>query len=234
MMSCNSEMSFPRSGPSESAQSFAPPATTLGLRELAHALRNCFSVGIGLTEILDAEFLSESPYRDRVRLIAKALKKANRIVHTAVTLSEPGHCRRMPTVPNAVFAAAVKALTTEPGGHIRLGRMDEIVLLVDPDQAAEALTEILQNALETSCKEVRVEVEQDAGEGRFRVSDDGPGVPVDDMPHIFTPFFSTKGGSNGLGLSLAARLVALNSGRIEFESSSQGTTFSLIFPLAPR
>ena len=69
------------------------------------------------------------------------------------------------------------------------------------------------------------------------LSDTGPGIPKDQLPYIFHPFFTTKaeGQGNGLGLYLTKELVRKNGGRITVSSfEGSGTTFTLEFPLAPR
>ena len=52
------------------------------------------------------------------------------------------------------------------------------------------------------------------GEGHvhIRVTDDGPGIPTEVLPRIYEPFFSTKDGGTGMGMSIAHSLVALHDG----------------------
>ena len=71
----------------------------------------------------------------------------------------------------------------------------------------------------------------------IEISDTGPGIPNDILPHIFEPFFTTKeeGKGTGLGLSLAYRIVQNHSGHIEAESKpDEGTTFFIELPLAAK
>jgi signal transduction histidine kinase len=64
------------------------------------------------------------------------------------------------------------------------------------------------------------------------VSDTGRGIPVNHLPNIFRPFYTTKGNGTGLGLSLARRIIEDHHGRIEVASSSEkGTTFSVSLPV---
>jgi signal transduction histidine kinase len=64
------------------------------------------------------------------------------------------------------------------------------------------------------------------------VSDNGRGIPPEDLPHIFRPFYTTKGEGTGLGLSLARRIVEDHHGRIDVTSAlGKGTTFSVVLPL---
>lgn len=66
------------------------------------------------------------------------------------------------------------------------------------------------------------------------VIDDGPGIPDEARQHIFEPFFTTKAVGKGTGQGLAlchATIVKKHGGRITFETSPSGTTFSIWLPL---
>lgn len=68
----------------------------------------------------------------------------------------------------------------------------------------------------------------------IEISDTGPGISEENLPHIFEPFFTTKeeGKGTGLGLSLAYRIVENHGGHIRAESKlGKGATFSIILPV---
>jgi PAS domain S-box-containing protein len=68
----------------------------------------------------------------------------------------------------------------------------------------------------------------------IEISDTGPGIPDDVLPHIFEPFFTTKeeGKGTGLGLSLAYRIAESHRGRIAAKNNpDRGATFSIELPL---
>ena len=72
----------------------------------------------------------------------------------------------------------------------------------------------------------------------FKVSDFGPGIAADILPHIFERFYrgqaSRTGGGAGLGLSIARELIEAQGGTITVESRpGRGTTFMVTMPLAP-
>lgn len=67
---------------------------------------------------------------------------------------------------------------------------------------------------------------------QIEITDDGPGIPELTREKIFTPFFTTKNRGTGLGLPICKQLVKQNNGRIRVRSSSSGTTFTLMFPVA--
>ncbi len=69
---------------------------------------------------------------------------------------------------------------------------------------------------------------------RIEISDSGPGIPEEILPHIFDPFFTTKeeGEGTGLGLSLVYGIVENHGGRIKCESpQGKGTAFVIELPL---
>jgi signal transduction histidine kinase len=79
------------------------------------------------------------------------------------------------------------------------------------------------------------------GEAHVTISDNGPGIPAEDLPHIFERFYRTEksrtrskdGKGFGLGLSIAYWIVHNHGGRIEVQSQeNQGTSFSVRLPLA--
>ncbi|MBI1983319.1 MAG: hypothetical protein HYS61_03880, partial [Acidobacteria bacterium] len=65
------------------------------------------------------------------------------------------------------------------------------------------------------------------------VSDEGPGIPEEILPHIFEPFFTTKqeGKGVGLGLAIAFGIIRQHGGNLEVLTTTQeGTTFAMILP----
>ncbi|MCZ7625322.1 MAG: ATP-binding protein [Candidatus Methylomirabilis sp.] len=65
---------------------------------------------------------------------------------------------------------------------------------------------------------------------RAHVSDQGIGIPVEDLDKIFRLYYTTKSEGNGIGLSLVYRIVQMHGGRIEVDSKvGQGTTMTVSF-----
>ena len=125
-------------------------------------------------------------------------------------------------------------------------------LVADEALIRQAVKNLLMNALESFAtapdgspapKEaaggrrvvVRGEL-QDGPEGGVRivVEDNGPGISAEDLPRIFTPFFTTKARGTGLGLALVQKTAVVHDGQVEVQSEEgRGTTFSLILPARP-
>jgi two-component system NtrC family sensor kinase len=106
-----------------------------------------------------------------------------------------------------------------------------------PNQIKQACIAIIVNASEAISEKGEIIIRTkntDSSSVRLEISDNGSGIPPEDIPHIFQPFFSTKRNARGIGLGLAIvhGIVSNHSGKIEVDSVvGRGTTISLIFPL---
>jgi polar amino acid transport system substrate-binding protein len=72
-------------------------------------------------------------------------------------------------------------------------------------------------------------------QARVEVKDEGVGIPLENLPRVTEPFFTTKrnAGGTGLGLSVSAGIAREHGGSLEFESTpGQGTTARLVLPVA--
>jgi len=62
--------------------------------------------------------------------------------------------------------------------------------------------------------------------------DNGPGIPEEILPQVFTPFFTTKPGGTGIGLTLVRKIVVMSGGSIIIDSEpGQGARVKLRLPL---
>jgi len=70
---------------------------------------------------------------------------------------------------------------------------------------------------------------------QLSIQDSGVGIPPADMDKLFDPFFSTKDGGIGLGLSISHRIIDQHHGKIEVESApGKGTRFTIWLPIEQR
>ncbi len=64
----------------------------------------------------------------------------------------------------------------------------------------------------------------------LNVSDNGPGIPEEIQPQVFIPFFTTKPGGSGIGMSIVRKVILMNGGTVHFHSDPGGTNFIVILP----
>jgi two-component system NtrC family sensor kinase len=110
----------------------------------------------------------------------------------------------------------------------------------DPSQIQQVVLNLVLNAAEATHgkTERRVTVSTAKGDGvvLLHVSDNGEGIPPENLAKIFDPFFTTKPEGKGVGLGLAVSygIVEAHGGDIEVRSTvGVGTTFTVSLPLVP-
>lgn len=114
------------------------------------------------------------------------------------------------------------------------------MLVISADQILfrRVLENLLENAIKYSPPHtiVSLSVQRTDSEARIAVKDQGPGIPPENLPHLFEFFFRGRevpeGGGFGLGLATVKRIVEAHGGRVWVESRpGQGATFFFTFPL---
>jgi len=112
-------------------------------------------------------------------------------------------------------------------------------VLADPVALEQIVHNLLINALQAleqmpaGARRVAIEVTAHGPMGRLAVSDNGPGIAADALPRLFEPFFSTREGGLGLGLSLSETLASGMGGALTAgPAAPRGARFMLSLPLA--
>ena len=68
-------------------------------------------------------------------------------------------------------------------------------------------------------------------EARIEVADQGPGIPPEDLPHLFERYWKSRSRGTGLGLAIVKGIVEAHGGRLSVESRlGQGSVFGVVLP----
>ena len=184
------------------------------------------------------ELLAERPDDPSApALVAAALAEAGELrvlINDLVELARDGlasfHVEdvRLDLVAERVAArAAVRA----PGLRYQLDCQPTLVS-GDPDALERAIGNLVDNALKWSPPDGCIRIS--AAGGRVEVSDDGPGIPADDLPYIFDRFYrSAKARAlpgSGLGLAIVRRVADMHHGTVEAIPLQQGMKFRISVP----
>ena len=107
---------------------------------------------------------------------------------------------------------------------------------VDRWQIIQALVNILQNAAEAMTasdhRTLTAGVTRPGNDILISINDTGRGIADEDLPRIFTPFFTTKGDrGTGLGLYITRKIIDEHRGTITVQTSTRGTTFVIGLPV---
>ncbi|MCE3008979.1 MAG: ATP-binding protein [Bacteroidetes bacterium] len=110
------------------------------------------------------------------------------------------------------------------------------IVLANPDALGQIWTNLISNSLQAMKYhgQMRIVLDQQAGQAIVRIVDNGPGVPEELQQKIFEPFFTTKGAGEGtgLGLDICKKILETYGGYIELESRPGQTEFRVLLPLA--
>jgi two-component system OmpR family sensor kinase len=126
---------------------------------------------------------------------------------------------------------------------MKLGEIDQVLVCGDYDRLKQVLVNLIANAIKYTPLggEVVVGLGKEGMRARLTVSDTGPGMPEEDLPHIFERFYRGEkartrqrdGKGFGLGLSIAYWIVRNHGGTIEVSSANgERTTFTVWLPLS--
>jgi signal transduction histidine kinase len=213
---------------------------------ITHELKTPLTSLLGYATILRkrAAELRPEQREELFAIMAQQGEKILRLIEELLQSSriEAGQARlrREPLDLRAIVRDVEASLASLARGHVLALAVPEgdLGLYGDPLAIEHVLANLLENAIKYSPAgtTIRLEVEEDPGEVRLRVSDEGQGIDPEELPHIFERFRQANGSgrtrtSVGLGLYIVRSLVAAHGGRVWVESApGRGTTFTVALP----
>ena len=211
-------------------------------RVLAHEMMNSLTPIASLSESLDA-LLRTGGHTEEVAAAPGAIRRRSaglmRFVERyrkVAELPEP-----LPqTLPLKNVLAGVERLLAPAlaQGHVSYASTvspPDLSVRADADLLEQALINLLRNAAEAVGGQpgARIEVAggRDGGVCFIEVADNGPGLTDAAREQLFVPFFTTKAGGSGVGLSLARRIALCHGGQVTVRSNApRGSVFRLSLP----
>ncbi|NPA30835.1 MAG: HAMP domain-containing histidine kinase [Chloroflexi bacterium] len=128
--------------------------------------------------------------------------------------------------------------------RLELEHLEPLPVVGDPDRLRQAILNLVSNAVQYTPAggTIWVGARRVGDQAVLWVRDTGPGIPPEDLPHVFERFYRAArsrtrrgGGGFGLGLSIVRWIVEAHGGHIRVASQvGQGTTFTLTLPLDPK
>jgi two-component system, OmpR family, sensor kinase len=214
------------------------------IADASHELRTPMTVIAGQLEVLAAQ---EQPAPEEVRrvqrLVAAEIARTSRLVDDMLFLarSEGRDFLKLEEIDLAPFITDLWTASVNGERRFELGVVPDATLTADPDRLAQALRNLIRNAIEHTSEPnglVRLEVEAEPGERvRFVVLDDGPGIDPRQRERVFERFHRTdqsrarSSGGAGLGLAIVLAIAQAHGGRIHVgDSHAGGARFVLELP----
>ena len=211
---------------------------------VSHDLRSPLTAVYGFVGLIDRVGPINQQQAEFIRHIQSSLQNITSLINDLLDLGRIEASQDLLMVDvhlKKVIQQAVDNLeyqSSEKMQDVILSIPDDLpVILGNPLHIQQMAANLIENAIKFTplAGKITIRCIADAGQIILEVEDNGPGIPLEDQPHVFEKFYR---GSNladatngtGLGLSIVKSIVEKHRGRIWLESSPQGTTFTVILP----
>jgi two-component system cell cycle sensor histidine kinase/response regulator CckA len=217
---------------------------------IAHDFNNLLTAILGNINIVKKGIDPASPSLERIVKAERASHQAKGLAHKLLTFTRGGKpVKLIASLKRILRDSADFAIT---GSNVRCEFViaDNLWLSeIDVDQIGQVMNNLVINAVQAmpqggvihiEAENVSLEDQNDyqLPAGRYlkiRVQDRGEGIPPENLPRIFDPYFTTKEKGSGLGLASAETIVRQHAGRISVVSSpGAGSTFTFFLPASEK
>ncbi|HEY6175844.1 MAG TPA: protoglobin domain-containing protein [Kofleriaceae bacterium] len=206
---------------------------------LAHEVRNPLNAAKLQLELLERRLHRQADdprLTEPTELAQKEIERLTTLLNEFLVFARPPelHPQEHDVVAVVRQVIDVEAMTADKHGVALAldAEPEQVIAEVDVAKLHQLVLNLVRNACEAvpAGGHVDVGIRVDDARCMIRVADDGPGIPEDVKPRIYEPFFSTKEGGTGLGMSIVHSLVSLHGGSIDLETGPRGTTFEVTLP----
>lgn len=209
-------------------------------RGFAHKVRNYLGIMSGTLQLCLTNFKMEEELRRQITLVDENAQEMLKSIEEFLSLAKIPEMSLAPINLNELLSNVV--FTVEDAArnqNIKIAKKftDGLPLVsLDSKLFFESIKQILTNAIEASSSGSEITVtshfEPNLSRISVRISDTGKGISENHLKRVFQPYFTTKKGKKGLGLSLAKRGIYLHHGSLSIASQKdQGTTVTVHLPV---
>jgi signal transduction histidine kinase len=212
---------------------------------VAHEIRNPLTAIKAWLYLQQKHLKPGTPEFSDAQLISGEINRLERIVKDVLQFARPSDPQFAVVSADQPLHEVQKLMEPElEKSKVKLV-LDEVAaaqIRIDPQQIKQVLINLIRNAAESIGENGTVTLRARLDEKRLNdrqtdvvileVSDTGEGIPPEAEKRLFDPFFTTKDSGTGLGLPIAARIVEMHQGALQYQTQAgNGTTFGIILPL---
>ena len=214
----------------------------------SHEFKTPLTAVLSSAELLDryGRKWDESKYKEHLMRIINSVDYLNDLINDVLTISrtETGKIKFEPkqlniiTTCNNIFEE-VQILLSEKHQLEKNCPIEDPIIYLDEKLLKFILINLLSNAIKYSPEggKIRWDIRVKDRKLNIKISDEGIGIPKDNLKNLFSPFYRTDNVKDipgtGLGLSIVKRSVDLHNGIIKVNSKEgEGTEFHVIIPFA--
>ncbi|HED37875.1 MAG TPA: hypothetical protein ENI76_06495, partial [Ignavibacteria bacterium] len=206
---------------------------------IAHEIRNPLSSIKGFALYFQNKFKRNSEDWNYAEVMAGEVDRLNRVIQDLLNFAKPFEPNLKKIDARQLIEHSLKLIQSDAiDKNIIIQKRFEANLpfiLGDSDLLTQAMLNLFINAVDAMKKngKLNIEVSLKGEMIEIIVADTGKGIELENLPHIFDPFFTSKKGGTGLGLAIVFRIIENHSGKIDVKSEiGKGTEFKIFLPKA--
>jgi signal transduction histidine kinase len=207
---------------------------------VAHEINNPVGVILGFSQLLQRRIPSDDRFARPLATIERESLRCKQIVQNLLDFARTSAPQLLEVDLHQTLEATCQLLEYQLSrGKVQLVKnyaTNLPAIVIDPQQIQQVFVNLMLNAYQAMPQGGHLEIKTWRQEDKVAVafSDEGIGIPRENLGRIFDPFFTTKepDKGTGLGLSVSYGIVQRHSGYIEVESQmNKGTTFTVHLPI---
>lgn len=208
--------------------------------EVAHEIKNPLNSIYMILQRLQIEFEVEERKEEFINLLNisySEIERLNRITEQFLSLSRKLEIKRQPADINHLIKNIVNLFSSNKYGvHIKFDPQDEFTFLLDEKLLKQVIINLVKNASEAfeqveDKNEIVINAIKQKHKLIISITDNGCGIPKEDLTRIWDLYFTTKESGSGIGLLVCKRIIEGHGGRITVDKTDKnGSEFRIELP----
>jgi two-component system, NtrC family, sensor histidine kinase HydH len=183
---------------------------------LAHEIRNALGGIKGYTQWMDEKTADSDPNKSSLSLVLKGILRIESLVQDLLIFSRQETYHLELFAVDRIVREVVDRETFSGGITIETAVEEGLHVFADKEKLHRVLQNGIQNALQMTedGQGLQIKALSKGGWVEIRIEDFGPGIPEEELPRLFTPFFTTRISGTGLGLAYSKKVIEGMGGEI--------------------
>ncbi|NOU86927.1 response regulator [Paenibacillus sp. LMG 31460] len=201
---------------------------------IAHEIRNPMTTIRGFLQLFQEN--DRHMQKEYIPIMLEELDRANEIITEYLSLAKNKQSHQQPENINRIIEMLIPLIQAEAvmsGKHVHFQFKDCPVIQLDDKELRQLILNMCMNGLEAMSLggKLRIETYTETEHVVLLIADEGIGINEEHLEKLGRPFFTTKDEGTGLGLAICYSIAARHHASIEVQSSEEGTTFLIRFPI---
>ena len=196
---------------------------------VSHDLRSPLQTIVNALHILRAQPDNE----DMMEILKSKAKFIETVLEDWRQQTHSGSINRVPVNVRDLISASLYSTTVPPSVKVNVKAEESMEFMLDNNSVIRVLSNLIKNSVDAVKGEGTIDITANLTDTglQMQVRDDGEGIKPEMLPHVFTPFFTTKDTGTGIGLSYVKETVEAHGGQVTITShEGEGTAVSMTFP----